>query len=68
MLPFSTFRYFTLEYFQVGHLRLVRYLFKKDDVDSEQTHFWQRMEKHKEYATIQYFQVGHLRVLSGTSS
>ena len=32
-------------------------LFKKDDVDSVQTLFWQRMEKHVEYATIQYFQV-----------
>jgi hypothetical protein len=26
-------------------------------VDSVQTLFWQRMEKHVEYATIQYFQV-----------
>jgi hypothetical protein len=42
-------------------------LFKKDDVDSVQTLFWQRMEKHVEYATIQYFQVLYLRVLSGRS-
>ncbi len=26
-------------------------------MDSVQTLFWQRMEKHVEYATIQYFQV-----------
>jgi hypothetical protein len=35
-------------------------LFKKDDVDSVQTLFWQRMEKHTEYATIQYFQVQYI--------
>ena len=32
-------------------------LFKKDEVDSVQTIFWQRMDLHAEFATIQYIQV-----------
>ncbi|XP_023321340.1 uncharacterized protein LOC111696049 [Eurytemora carolleeae] len=54
-----------------GGLSIIRFsqppnsLFKKDEVDSVQTLFWQRMEKHTEYATIHYTQGVHGDAVSG---